>query len=215
MTRKSVLLLTLWMVPVVCVAQSTLTSDEEFFGRDVEPRRKTVDVTFGTTFPASHQGMKEFWMQGPAGNVCFLFKTNERTRFGLGLEASLYSFRIGTFVMTFPGVEKQISNLSTLYLYIALRHYGFPRERFSPFIGAELGVLRSTGVEYKAVVDGVRKTYYDIPGIARMAGSVSTGLDFYVYQLIALQLQGRATYVLNDPNIGLLVSAQAGLKYVL
>jgi hypothetical protein len=215
MTKRSVLFLTLWMVPLLSLAQSTLTSDEQFFGLGVEPRKKTVDVMFGTTLPVSHQGLKEFWMQGPAGDVCFLFRASEHMRLGLGLQASLFSFRLGAFAQAFPEAEKQISNLSTVYIYIALRHYMNPRERFSPFVGAQIGILRSTGVEYKAVIDGVRRIYYDIPDISRLAGAVSAGADYFIFRFIALQLQGQAVYVLNDPNIGILISVQAGLKFVL
>ncbi|MBP1691990.1 MAG: hypothetical protein H6Q32_1342, partial [Bacteroidetes bacterium] len=176
---------------------------------------KTVDVTFGITFPLSHTGLKEFWMQGPSGNVCFLFKASETTRLGIGGEAALFSFRRGTFQLTFPEAELQESVLSTVHLYIALRHYLMPRARMSPFFGAELGVLRSTGAEYKPVIDGVRRTYYDIPDIARLTGSVSAGLDYYIFRLISLQVQGRAVFVANDPNIGTLFTAHAGFKFAL
>lgn len=215
MTMRSLVLLVLLGMPVFCHAQDTLNADDRFFGRGFEPRGKTVDVTLGATFPISHAGLKEFWMLGPSGGVCFLFKATEQMRLGIGGEASLFSFRRGTFQRAFPEAEIQESLLSTVYLYIALRHYMAPRDRLSPFVGAEIGVLRSTGAEYKPVIDGVRRTYYDVPDIARLTGSVSAGLDYYIFRVIAVQVQGRAVYVVNDPNIGVLLTAHAGLKFAM
>lgn len=215
MVMRSGVLMLLLGVPFFCQAQDVMTEGELFFGRGVEPRRKTVDVTVGTTFPVSHPGLKEFWMQGPAGGVCFLFKASETTRLGLGGEASLFSFRLGAFARAFPQADIQESLIATVYLYIALRHDLMPRARLSPFVGAEIGVIRSTGAEYKPVIDDVRRTYYDIPNIARLAGSVSLGVDYFIFKVIALQMQARVAYVLNDPNIGMLVSTQAGFKFAL
>jgi hypothetical protein len=215
MRVKFLLLMAALGVSLVCRAQSVPTEAERFFGAGFEPRAKTVDVTFGLTVPASHQGLKEFWMQGPSGSVCFLFKATESLRLGVGGEAALFSFRRGTFQQTFPEAELQETVLSTVHLYIALRHYLMPRARMSPFFGAELGVLRSTGAEYKHVVDGVRRTYYDIPDIARLTGSLSAGIDYFIFRFISVQIQGRVAFVVHDPNIGTLLTAHGGFKFVL
>jgi hypothetical protein len=179
------------------------------------PRDKTIEVVGGITLPLSHAGLTDFWLRGPSLGATFLVRANYNIKFGVGGEAALFSFRRGAFALAYPGIVTQARNLATVYLYIAVRNYLKPSVRMTPFIGAEIGVLRTTGAEYKDFVAGVRNTYYEIPGMSHLASSVSAGVDYYIFRRTALQIHGRALYVFNDPNTGLLFTVHAGVKIAL
>lgn len=212
---KSILLIVMLGLPLCGVAQLSREDREEIPRIVYSPRDRTLEITGGMTVPLSHAGLKEFWMRGPSGGVEFLFRANDLVRFGVGSEVALFSFRRGAFAEKFPDVIPQVTHLTGVYLFLAVRNYVRPGLRMSPFFGAEVGVLRMTGAEYKAILNGVRRTYYEIPAMSHLAGSVSAGLDYYVSRTIALQVQGRAMYVFNDPDTGLLVTTHAGVRFSL
>lgn len=196
-------------------AQTSTSEQKEIYRLTYSPRDRTIEFTGGATLPMSHAALTEFWMQGPSLRICGMIKANERTRVGLGVEAAHLSFRRGTFAATYPGVPVQTKHLSSVYIFLGVRNYLRPSVRLTPFIGAEIGVLRWTGAEYKEVIDGVRYTYYEIPGMAHLAGSVSAGVDYFVFRRVALQFDGRALFVLNNAETGLLLTSHIGLKYAL
>ncbi len=212
---RPILLIVLVGVPLWGVAQP-VSQDQEPVPRIVySPRDRTLEISGGMTLPLSHAGLKEFWLRGPSVGVGFLFRANDLIRYGIGGEVAQFSFRRGAFAERFPDVIQQVTHLTGVYLFLALRNYLRPGLRMSPFIGAEVGILRMTGAEYKAVINGVRRTYYEIPAMSHLAASVSAGLDYYVSRTIALQVQGRVMYVFNDPDTGLLVAIHAGVRFSL
>jgi len=212
---RQFLLIMLVCAPVAGFAQDSPRVHEEGFHLLYAPRDKTIEITGGATFPMSHSALTDFWMRGPSLSTCFLFKANDGIRFGVGAEVAHLSFRRGAFEVAFPGVPLQVKHLTTVHIFLAVRNYLRPSVRLSPFFGAEVGVLRVTGAEYKAVIGGVRHTYYEIPGMSHLAGAVVAGIDYYVSRRIAVQLQGRAVYVVNDPETGILLTAHAGMKFTL
>jgi|WetSurMetagenome_2_1015567.scaffolds.fasta_scaffold64064_3 hypothetical protein len=212
-TPGQLLLIVLLCVPVAGLSQDSAKVQEDAFRLLYAPRDRTIELTVGITFPMSHAALTSFWLRGPSMGACFLFKANDVIRFGVGAEVDYFSFRRGTFQETFPGVPLQVQHLATVHVYLAVRNYLRPSLRMTPFFGAEIGVLRVTGAEYKIISGGVRHTYYEIPGMSHLAGGVSAGLDYYVNRQVAVQLQGRAVYVFNDPDTGILVTAHAGVKF--
>jgi len=212
--RRSLLIMLL-VAPVAVFAQDSIRVHEEGFHLLYAPRDKTIEITGGATFPMSHAALTDFWMRGPSLNTCFLFKANAVIRFGVGAEVAQFSFRRGAFAEAFPGVAVQVKHLTTVHIFLAVRNYLRPSVRMSPFFGAEVGVFRATGAEYKEVINGVRHTYYEIPGMSHLAGAVLAGIDYYVSRRIAVQLQCRAVYVVNDPDTGMLLTAHAGMKFTL
>jgi hypothetical protein len=207
------LLITLLCVPVSSRAQDTTRTEDQSFRLLYAPRDRTIELTVGGTIPMSHSALTDFWTRGPSMGACFLFKANDVIRFGVGAEVDYFSFRRGAFAEAFPGVPLQVQHLAIVHVYLAVRNYLRPSLRMTPFFGAEVGVLRVTGAEYKMITGGVRHTYYEIPGMSHLSGAVSTGLDYYVGRHVAVQLQGRAVYVFNDPETGMLVSVHAGVKF--
>jgi hypothetical protein len=215
-TSRKILTLVILLIPAIALqAQTTAGGKSDIFRTLYVPRDRTVEFTGGVTVPLSHQALKEFWTRGPSAGVLFLGRATSYVKFGIGGEASLFSFRRGMFALAYPGVTTQAKNLATVYLYLALRNYLKPGLRMSPYVGLDVGVLRVTGAEYKEIINGVRATYYEIPGMSRLAGSVSLGGDYYLSRRVALLLQSRALYVFNDPNTGFLLSAHAGVRLTL
>ena len=212
---RPLLLIVFLCMQVAGFAQDGLTAQELSFRLLYAPRDKTIEITGGATFPMSHSALTDFWTRGPSGGACFLFRANNVMRVGVGAEVAYFSFRRGAFAEAYPGVPLQVSHLTTVHIFLAVRNYLRLSVRLSPFFGVEVGVLRLTGAEYKAVIGGVRRTYYEIPGMSHLTGSVSAGFDYYLYRRVALQLQGRAVFVANDAEAGLLLTAHAGVKFAL
>jgi hypothetical protein len=214
--RFSTLLIVFFLgAQVLCYSQAATGANRPQTVRQYPLRDKTFELMGGMTFPMSHSGLTSFWMRGPSVAAALYFKANDRIRIGAGFEAAVFSFRRGTFAQSYPGVAVQARDLASTYLYIAARNYLQPRWTITPFFGGEIGVVRLSGAEYKEIVNGVRRTYYEIPGIAHLAASGSAGLDFYLARFVALQVVGRVMYVVHDPDMGVLMAVYAGLKFAL
>ena len=69
-------------------------------------------------------------------------------------------------------------------VFLSMRRYFQPTLRTSPFVGAEVGFTRISGAEYKEIVNGVRVTYYEIPGALRLTASAVLGLDHYLSRTV-------------------------------
>ena len=215
-TSRKILTLVILLIPAIALqAQTTAGGKSDIFRTLYAPRDRTVEITGGVTVPLSHLALKQFWTRGPSAGVLFLGRATYNVKFGIGGEASLFSFRRGMFALAYPGVTTQAKDLATVYVYLAIRNYLNPGLRLSPYVGLDVGVLRVTGAEYKEIINDVRFTYYDIPGMSRLAGSVSMGGDYFLSRRIALLLHGRAMYVVNDPNVGFLLSFHAGVNFTL
>jgi hypothetical protein len=215
-TARKFLTFVALLIPAIALqAQTSSGAKNDVFRMLYAPRDRTVEITGGVTVPLSHEALKQFWTRGPSAEILFLGRASYNVKFGIGGEVSLLSFRRGIFALAYPDVATQVKHLATVYLYLAIRSYLKPGLRLSPYVGFDVGVLRVTGAEYKEIINGVRFTYYDIPGISRLAGSVSLGGDYYLSRRIALLVHGRAMHVFNDPNVGFLLSFHAGVKFTI
>lgn len=179
------------------------------------PRDRTVEIWGGIGIPVTHPSFTRYWLRGPSAGTKLLFSASEHTKLGFGAEATLYSFRRGNFALLNPGVPVQVKHMVFVNVYLSMRRYFQPTLRTSPYIGGELGFLRISGAEYKEIVNGVRVTYYDIPGALRLTVSAVFGVDHYFSRRFAIQADVRATYIHNDPSVGLILGGRAGCKFTL
>jgi hypothetical protein len=210
--RRVAIVLALVLVIPWIRGQCQTEEEESVFRLMYAPRDKTIEILGGMTLPISRDGVTDFWLRGPGANVCLFVRMKDNFKVGIGGAAALFSFRRGAFNERYPGVKSEAKDLGLLRVYLAFRNYIRPSLRFSPYIGVEVGVARLTGAEQKEVINGVRTTYYNVPGIARLTFGGSAGIDYYISRKIALQLDIRGMYMNNDPNLGIAASLQLGAR---
>jgi len=179
------------------------------------PRDNTLEVWACMGIPLSHQSFTEFWLRGPGIGIGLMSRMSENIKIGFGVDGTLYSFRRGAFAERYPGVPVTVRHQTLVQLYLLMRNYFLPGQRFSPFLGADLGFARISGAENKEVINGVRKTYYDIPGTTRLTLSADAGADYFFTREFAIQADVRAVYLHNDPNVGLFLYFRFGVKFKL
>ncbi|MBP1658300.1 MAG: hypothetical protein H6Q31_2901 [Bacteroidetes bacterium] len=179
------------------------------------PRDNTLEVWACMGTPLSHQSFKEFWQPGPGIGIGLMSRMSENIKIGFGVDGTLYSFRRGAFAARYPGVPVTVRHQTLVQLYLLMRNYFLPGQRFSPFLGADLGFARISGAENKEVINGVRKTYYEIPGTTRLTLSGNAGADYFFTREFAIQADVRAVYLHNDPNVGLFLYFRFGVKFKL
>ncbi len=180
-----------------------------------KPREHTVEIWGGIGHPFNHASFKRFWMRGPAAGFAVYLPTTDRVRIGVGAEATLFSFRAGNFLKYYPMVSPQVKDIVTLNVFLSLRRYFQPTARTSPYIGGEIGFTRITGAEFKEFVNNVRVTYYEVPDVFRLTGTLTLGIDHYISRRVAIQGEARLTYLHNEPNLSLMIGGRAGFKFTL
>jgi hypothetical protein len=213
--RRAIRVLAFLLVIPWIRGQCQTKADESAFRLVYSPRDKTIEILAGVTLPLSHEGITDFWLRGPGANACLMVRMKDNFKVGIGVEAALFSFRLGTFEERYPGVTPEPKDLGLVHVYLAFRNYIRPSLRFSPYIGAQVGFARLSGAEHKEVVNGVLTTYYDIPGTTRLTFGASAGMDYYIFRTMAVQLDVRGMYMNNDPNLGITVSVLLGAKFSL
>jgi len=175
------------------------------------PRRSIV-MSAGLTVPLSHSHLTDFWTMGPGGSFAFFAQVHRLVSLGVGAEGSMLFFRSGAFETQFPGVSYEKRNLGLLHLYVTWRYAFLSKPPVSPFIGASVGAAKATLAVYQTTVNGIRTTYYEIPGRTRLAVAGLLGADFYLDRTVALEVEGKALYLYNDPEVGLSLSVRAGVR---
>ncbi len=186
-------------------------------GTAVQPRRTALRffIGGGFGFPLSKAGIKEFWQGGPAVSAAFLVGIRPDVAFGLGADAMLLKFRTSSFTGKYAGVAAQVRDVGYLSLYIAWKYTPFWKKRLAPYIGANIGIAKYTVASYGAVIDGVRKTYYDIPGRARLNAGFVGGTDYVLSRSLALSAEAKVTYMFHDPNAGFGLTLLGGFRFTL
>ncbi len=179
------------------------------------PRDKTLEVWGGMGLPLTHTSFTDFWKRGPAMGFGLMLRVTDNLKIGVGIEASLYSFRRGTFLERYPGAPLPAQDQTLVHLYLSIRNYFQARSRFSPYLGGDIGFARISGAENKEVINAVRVTYYDIPGTTRLTIGGVAGADYYLARGFALQADVRGIYLHNDPNVGLVLLFRGGVKFKL
>lgn len=197
-------------------AQGTATQQEKkaVLIRRPAPRlpRRSIVMSVGPTVPISHNSLTEFWTMGPGGSITFFAHVHRLVSVGVGGEASLLHFRSGAFEQRYPGVPVQERNVGLLHLYLAWRYAFLSQPPVSPFIGATVGAAKATSAVYQTTVSGIRTIYYEIPGRMRLAFGALAGADFFLDRSLAIEVEGKAIYLYNDPEVGLTVSVRAGVR---
>jgi hypothetical protein len=176
-------------------------------------RRLTLSFTAGFGMPLSKAALKQFWNGGPAASASFLVSVNRSVAFGVGLDAAMLTFNASNFTATYPGVPVQERTTTFLNLYIGWRYTPFWKNRFAPYLGATIGAGRFTGAEYKQIVNGGRVTYYEIPGITRLSVGGIIGADYKLTGRLALVVEGKGTYLHNDPEAGVVITVSGGIRF--
>jgi hypothetical protein len=173
----------------------------------------TPGVGFGA--PVTRAPVKSFWKGGGMASVSVLFGVNRSYFLGVGLEGVLMPFSESAFAAAYPAITPHEQNLGLLHLFLEGKYTPFARYRLSPYAICTLGGARLTNADYLAYPGGTRVIYYGIRGITRLATGIGVGADFLLNRTVIVAVEGKATYVHNDPNIGLWLSFQGGVRFVL
>jgi hypothetical protein len=179
------------------------------------PRDNTLEVWGGMGIPLTHKSFTEFWKRGPALGMGLTVRMTNNVKIGFGAEAALYAFQRGAFAERFPDLPVYVRHQALVHLYLFIRNFFYPGRRFSPYLGGDLGFARISGAENKDLINGVRVTYYEIPGATRLAVGTVAGADYYFFKGFAVQADLRLMYLHNDPNVGLFFLLRVGAKFKL
>jgi len=163
----------------------------------------------------SKAGIKEFWNGGAAASVSHMVSVNRIVAFGVGIDAALLMFDAERFKTAHAGVPVQARNTAFLNAYITWKYTPFWKYRLAPYFGASVGAARYTGAEYKQIVNDVKVTYYDIPGITHLTLSVFAGSELLLARWVALTVEAKATYVHHDPDAGIGIGLNGGFHFIL
>ena len=178
-------------------------------------RDNTLELWGGMGIPLTHESFTDFWKRGPAVGIAWTGPMTYNLKLGVGAEATLYAFQRGAFAARFPDLPVIVRHQSLVHLYLFIRNFFYPGQRFSPYLGVDLGFARISGAENKDLINGVRVTYYDIPGTTRLAIGTVAGADYYFFRGFAVQADLRMVYLHNDPNVGLFLLFRVGAKFKL
>ena len=176
-------------------------------------KRPALSVSIGMAFPLSKDAAKHYWNSGMSGSVSLLLPAQRSVLVGLAFDASALTFDEPAFAADYPTVPPNSIDLGVFNLQLLTRGLFRPGMRFSPWIEGGLGGAFVTGATYREVINGVRQTYYDIKRTTRLSVSGSAGADIYFNAALAFTIRGKFTYLVNDPSIGVILLADAGLRF--
>lgn len=177
-------------------------------------QRTSIVVTLGVANPQSHGRLREFWLNGPSGSAEFRVHLNPSLSLGGGGDMSLLYFNEAAFATRWPNVPiKTKENLFVGNVYIDAAYAPLPASIIRPFFKGQVGALFVTEAIYRQVIGNVRYTYYNVGGRTRLTLGVATGVTWAFDYNFGLIAEIKATYVHNDPAIGLLLFGRAGIQY--
>lgn len=178
-------------------------------------KKQTLTVSFGAGIPQSRDGIKAFWDMGPSGSAKFMVNISKPVSFGVGVDAALLRFNESAFRFAFPNVPVRSTNVMMANVYIAMKCVLMPSMRFTPFLGATIGATHVSEAIYGDVIDSVRVTYYSIPGRSKLTFGISAGTDLYLARWITFEMEAKANYVHNDPDLGVASFIRGGFRFTL
>lgn len=176
-------------------------------------KRPALSVSVGMALPLSKDAVTQFWNPGMSASVTFLLPAQRSFLVGVAFDASALSFDEAAFTAAYPTVPPNSIDLGVFNLQLLARGLFRPGMRFSPWLEGGVGGAFVTGATYREVVNGTRQTYYDIKRTTRLSASASAGADIFFTAAFALTVRGKFTYLVNDPSIGVLLIADAGLRF--
>lgn len=175
--------------------------------------KHSIVVAGGIMTPVTHISLKRFWNVGPAASVMIFTNVNRYVSFGAGAEATTLSFNNGAFAAHFPNVPAHPLWTANLHLFVAWKYTGRLGSVVSPTFSVSLGGSKMTRAVYEERIEGARTTYYNLPGRMRLTVGLSPGLEFSIHRRLAMVVEGRALYLHNDPEAGLLAGGRFGLRW--
>ena len=176
-------------------------------------KRPALSVSVGMAFPLGKQAVTRYWNPGMSGSATFLLPAQRSVLVGLSLDASALTFDETAFSADYPTVPPNPIDLGVFNLQLLTRILFRPGMRLSPWIEGGLGGAFVTGATYREVINGVRQTYYDIKRTTRLSVSGSAGTEIYFNAAFAFTIRGKFVYLVNDPSIGVILLADAGLRF--
>lgn len=179
------------------------------------PKKQTITLSFGAGIPQSRDGITRFWDMGPSGSATFMVNVSKPVSFGVGVDAALLKFNESAFRFAFPNITVRSRDVLMANVYIAMKCVLMPSMRFTPFLGASIGATHVSEAVYQEVVDSVRVTYYNIPGRSKLTIGVTAGVDTYLARWITFELEAKANYVHNDPDLGVASFIRGGFRFTL
>ncbi len=178
--------------------------------------RISLAVTAGFTAPQSKDALTQFWKGGPGVAVKVLLRAAPGFWIGAGADISALWFRQSGFVQAYPSVDVQKKNMAWVNIFVLSRYGGFIRSGLvHPYTEFAIGASRLSGAEYKEVIDSVRVTYYEIPARTRLALTLTGGVEIQVWPRVSFLVEGAVRYVHNDPNVGVALLANGGVRVTL
>jgi len=177
-----------------------------------ESSRLSLTITAGYMAPKSKDALTQFWKGGPGLALRLLVQATPAFSVGAGADLSILWFRQSSFVLAHPSVEVRRKDMAWVNLFVLSRFSSVTPEPVCPYAELAIGASRPSGAEYKAVVDGVRVTYYEIPARTRLALTFAGGLEIPVSGRISFLAEAAMRYVHNDPNIGVALLFSGGVR---
>jgi hypothetical protein len=162
----------------------------------------SYSIMAGWMEPHSRPLLTRFWKGGPGLAFNILFRGTPDLRVGVGIDACILWFKKSGFSNTYPSVEPLRRDLVWANFYLMSRYTFLRNAPVRPYADLELGASRLSGAEFKQVINGVRVTYYEIPGRTRLALTVAGGLDIPTSDELSIVLEAALRNVFNDDHIG-------------
>ena len=206
------LLITLILFAVACPqarAQVVAKPKQQFV------KRPSLIVLGGYGVPLSHESLTEFWNGSASGSLQFLVPVQRSLSFGVGLDGTYLPFDEASFAARYGSEVDSIpsSNMGLFSLSLISRFIFAPGYRLTPYLTAGLGASHVTGAVYKEKVSGVTRRYFDIPRKTRLSAQLAAGMALALSPSVAIDAEGRATYIVNDDDLGLLVCLLVGVRF--
>jgi hypothetical protein len=184
-------------------------------GAGMKPaQRASLRIMGGYEWPQGHAGFTEYWQPGPNADVQFLVSVSRGTWLGVDVDASAYWFRQGKFATVNPGLPAQNKPVAHVFAGIAVRRDFTPGKRLGLYGGFESGLVLVTPAESYQDIGGVRKVYYRIPQSIHLGLGVFAGFEYLMNRRLAIDLEPRLLYVHDNPDVGLVGAARAGLRFI-
>jgi hypothetical protein len=176
--------------------------------------RMSFRIMGGYEWPQSHAGFTEFWSPGPNIDMQYLMGVSRGTWLGIDVDASAYWFRQSRFGTVNPGVATKNLPVAHLFAGIVLRRDFTPGKRFGLYGGVESGLMLVTPAENYDDAAVPRKTYFRIPQSVHLGVGAFVGLEYAINRRLAIDVEPRVLYAYNNPDVGLVAAARAGLRFI-
>ena len=207
MRKRNAVTVMLLLAAMQCAAQSPILPP-------APARTHSIVVMGGWSWPLSHDGLTKYWGSGPAASVEVLKAVSPVVSLGFDLDGAAYWFRGPEFVSAFPNIPFRNPPVAQIVAGVVGRFTIAPGKRLTPYVGGMIGFSHITGAEYRQQTDSGRVTYFYIPYQTRLAAGLYGGVDYRISRPLAFDLEARALYVNDDPDVGVTAVIRAGFRFI-